>query len=59
MTSSRTPLIRVLGTGIGVWATVLVLHVAAAYRRLGVDQMIPKPVFPSVLRQMIAALFAD
>ncbi|HEY0966457.1 MAG TPA: response regulator [Opitutaceae bacterium] len=42
-----------------VFTSELSLHIAAAYRRLGVDQMIPKPVFPSVLRQMIAALFAD
>ncbi len=41
-----------------VFTSELSLQVAAGYRRLGVDQMIPKPVFPSVLRQMISALFA-
>ncbi|MBL8961940.1 MAG: histidine kinase [Gemmatimonadetes bacterium] len=31
MTAPHTPLRRVLGTSLGTWATVVVLHVAAAY----------------------------
>lgn len=41
-----------------VFTSELSLHIAAAYRRLRVDQMIPKPVFPSELRKTIAALFS-
>ncbi|MBK9409962.1 MAG: histidine kinase [Gemmatimonadetes bacterium] len=49
MTSSRTPLIRVLGTGMGVWATVLVLHVAAAY-----SDMLRRGA-PVTLRELLGA----
>lgn len=42
-----------------VFTSELSLHIAAAYRRLRVDQMIPKPVFPSELRRIIASLFAE
>ena len=42
-----------------VFTSELSLHIAAAYRRLQVDQMIPKPVFPSELRRIIASLFAE
>jgi len=41
-----------------VFTSELSLHIAGAYRRLQVDRMIPKPVFPSALRQIIASLFA-
>lgn len=42
-----------------VFTSELSLHIAAAYRRLQVDQMIPKPVFPSELRRIIGSLFAE
>lgn len=41
-----------------VFTSDLSLHIAAAYRRLQVDQVIPKPAFPSELRRIAAALFA-
>lgn len=40
-----------------VFTSELSLDVAAAYRRHGIDRMLPKPVFPSELRRIVSALF--
>lgn len=42
-----------------VFCSELSSEVAAAYRALGVDRIIYKPVFPSELRQILTELFPD
>ena len=41
-----------------VFSSELSASVNDAYRGLGVDLVLPKPIFPSVLRQKLAELFA-
>ena len=40
-----------------VFTSELSHQIAQAYRRLGVDGMIPKPIFPSELRRIIRGFF--
>lgn len=40
-----------------VFSSELSPSVSAAYQQLGVDRILPKPIFPSELRRVLAELF--
>lgn len=41
-----------------VFSSELSNAIAAEYRRIGVDRILYKPVYPAVMREMIAEMFA-
>ena len=41
-----------------VFSSELSENIAAEYRKLGVDRILYKPVYPSVIREVLAELFA-